>query len=55
MSHGAPAPLSHYAFLDVDTWYPEPSSVNYGMRISAIPIPAAAWLFGSGMLGLTLK
>jgi hypothetical protein len=26
----------------------------YGMEISQIPIPAAVWLFGSGLLGLAL-
>ena len=26
----------------------------YGIDISAVPVPAAAWLFGSGLIGLTL-
>ena len=27
---------------------------NYGIEISQIPVPAAVWLFGSGLLGLCL-
>jgi hypothetical protein len=26
--------------------------IDIGVRISAVPVPAAAWLFGSGLLGL---
>ena len=26
----------------------------YGIDISAVPVPAAVWLFGSGLIGLTL-
>ena len=26
----------------------------YGIDISAVPVPAAAWLFGSGLIGLTV-
>jgi hypothetical protein len=28
------------------------SRTNYGMTVTAVPIPAALWLFGSGLLGL---
>jgi hypothetical protein len=32
-----------------------PSNLGmYGMQISQIPIPAAMWLFGSGLLGLAI-
>lgn len=31
---------------------PAPDLVQYGLRISAVPVPAAVWLFGSAMIGL---
>jgi len=31
-----------------------PQLGNYGIEISQIPVPAAVWLFGSGLLGLYL-
>ena len=31
-----------------------PQLGNYGIEISQIPVPAAVWLFGSGLLGLCL-
>ncbi len=29
-----------------------PTSLGIGLRIQSVPVPAAAWLFGSGLLGL---
>jgi hypothetical protein len=52
---GAPNPLADYAVWlgsPQFQWFSQDSSVAYGMRIDAVPIPAAVWLFGSGLLGL---
>lgn len=49
---GAPNPLPDYAHWNGSLWISQDSSVAYGMRINAVPIPAAVWLFGSGLLGL---
>ncbi len=53
---GAPNPLATYAFLvaspfGTGAWKSHPG-MGLGMRISAVPIPATVWLFGSGLLGL---
>jgi hypothetical protein len=55
--NGAPNPLAGYAFHSNDPapgWENQDSSLAYGMRIDAVaaPLPAALWLFGSGLLGL---
>ena len=35
------------------TWSFSSANINdYSMTITAVPVPAAAWLFGSGLLGL---
>jgi len=46
-------PLLNEAFTSRDTgdWNGD-DGLDLGIRISAVPIPAAAWLFGSGLLGL---
>jgi hypothetical protein len=31
---------------------PTGSSASFGVQISAVPVPAAAWLFGTGLIGL---
>lgn len=49
---GAPNPLADYAIWNGSQWISQDSSRALGMRINAIPIPAAIWLFGSGLLGL---
>jgi hypothetical protein len=56
---GAPNPLSNYAFYyqGMPSWSALSSDYAFGIRIDAspvspIPIPAAFWLFGSGLLGL---
>ncbi|MDT8282598.1 MAG: VPLPA-CTERM sorting domain-containing protein, partial [Gammaproteobacteria bacterium] len=33
-------------------WAFDGSNITFGASVSAVPIPAAAWLFGSGLLGL---
>ena len=42
--------VSFFGFADMSA----PQLGNYGIEISQIPIPAAVWLFGSGLLGLCL-
>lgn len=53
---GAPHPLADYAFYAVDQsqWTHAGSTVAYGMRISAVPILPAVYLFASGLTGLTV-
>lgn len=55
--NGAPNPLAGYAFYFNNAepgWERQIASLAYGMRIDAVPVPvpAALWLFGSGLLGL---
>jgi hypothetical protein len=38
--------------LNVDLWASTPGDYIRVITVSAVPIPAAAWLFGSGLLGL---
>ena len=46
-------PLLNEAFTSVDTGdWNDDDGLDLGIRISAVPIPAAAWLFGTGLLGL---
>ena len=40
--------VSFIGFADTDV----PQLGQYGIEISQVPIPAAIWLFGSGLLGL---
>lgn len=58
---GSPLPITLLTMADNDSpageWYATDGSgpliVDYGpAEISAIPVPAAVWLFGSGLLGL---
>lgn len=42
--------VSFFGFADTSA----PQLGNYGIEITQIPIPAAVWLFGSGLLGLSL-
>ena len=43
--------VSFFGTADVST----PAQLGmYGIDISAIPVPAAVWLFGSGLIGLTV-
>lgn len=54
---GALNPLGTYAFHHPANggWVEDPSSdfaFQVGGTISAVPVPAAVWLFGSGLLGL---
>ena len=39
------ASINDYWILDLDT-------ADYSLSITAVPVPAAVWLFGSGLLGL---
>lgn len=54
---GALNPVGTYAFLfpDNGSWLEDPSSdfaFQVGGTVSAVPVPAAVWLFGSGLIGL---
>ena len=44
---------SYYLFVEFsgDIWYG--AQVPYTLTLSQVPVPASAWLFGSGLLGLT--
>jgi hypothetical protein len=46
--------LSHIDYVSTNvTWsFSAESATNYSMSITAVPVPAAIWLFGSGLLGL---
>ena len=50
----APYQLADYAASHPleNGWYSTDSSWALGMRISSVPAPATAWLFGTGLLGL---
>ena len=41
--------VSFYGFADAST---SSQLGQYGIDISQVPVPAAAWLFGSGLIGL---
>jgi hypothetical protein len=49
----ATTPLENYAFNEVlnGVWLEE-DTLGMGIRVSAIPVPTALWLFVSGLLGL---
>jgi len=52
---GIPNPLDKYAYFNTanGAWVvPGPIVEGFGMRVSAVPVPAAVWLFGSGLIGL---
>ena len=34
------------------TFFPDLISINANVNVSDVPVPAAAWLFGSGLIGL---
>ena len=40
--------VSFYGFADTSA----PQLGQYGIEISQVPVPAAVWLFGSGLIGL---
>ena len=51
--------VSFFGFADTHTpaqhghcFHPKTQLGMYGIDISAVPVPAAAWLFGSGLIGL---
>ena len=55
MPEEAPDPLSMYAVKpNSPDWVSSVSvlGLGLGMRISAVPVPAAVWLFGSGLIVL---
>lgn len=44
---------SWYEGTTFDQWSNQSfGSGHYGLEVSAVPVPAAAWLFGSGLIGL---
>ena len=48
---GAPTPLGGYAFFEqVNGLWLADNSADLGIRISVVPLPAAAWLFGSSLI-----
>ena len=54
MSQPVSSPLSDYAFTSVDNWINN-DGMDFGVQISgvaSVPVPAAAWLSGSALLGL---
>jgi hypothetical protein len=45
--------LSGNAGTTAATWsFSSQSALSYSMSIAAVPVPAAVWLFGSGLIGL---
>ena len=46
----APLPLANYAYND-GSGYAAATNYSFGVQISAVPVPAAVWLFGSAVLG----
>jgi hypothetical protein len=40
----------YYAFVAGGSF--EPTTVDIGVTVNSVPIPAAVWLFGSGVIGL---
>lgn len=46
--------LSGHGFDSTNvTWsFSAESATSYSMTVTAVPVPAAAWLFGSGLIGL---
>ena len=53
MPYPVTSPLSAYAYYPVydGTWF-DGGALDFGVRISTIPVPAAVWLFGSGLISL---
>lgn len=46
------APALGYAFSPNGRDYQSMSGISFGAQVSSVPVPAAAWLFGSGVVGL---
>jgi len=42
----------YYAFVAGGTVLPTGTTVDVGLEVSSVPVPAAVWLFGSGIVGL---
>jgi hypothetical protein len=38
---------------DIDDWASEIAFDNVQLTVSAVPVPAAVWLFGTALVGLT--
>jgi hypothetical protein len=51
---GAPHPLSHTAFNPGSGYQLTSQPLSFGVQVdgTTVPVPAAAWLLGSGLLGL---
>jgi hypothetical protein len=48
-----PSPLANYMFYTPETaWQTLPAVDDFGVRVSAVPLPPAAWLLASGLLAL---
>lgn len=52
--HSVTANRNTSAVQDVfsQKWMLEGNSLNFGSNVSAVPLPAAAWMFGAGLMGL---
>ena len=48
---GGNSPVDGRFYID-DIYLEDTDDINLNNPVSAVPIPAAAWLFGSGLLGL---
>jgi hypothetical protein len=46
------APASQFAFAGSNARYSTTGAPAVGIQVSAVPLPAAVWLLGSGLLGL---
>ena len=44
--------LSRFTIVGYGYGLPEGNTIFGGVQVSTVPIPAAAWLFGSGLIGL---
>lgn len=46
------APAGQFAFAGTNARFATAGAPAIGLQVSAVPLPAAVWLFGSGLLGL---
>ena len=46
------APEAGSLYLGINEWFAENNSGAFQVTIEPVPVPAAVWLFGSGLIGL---
>lgn len=51
---GGTAPATAFAYAGTNHQYSTLNGVPVGLEVSAVPLPAAVWLLGSGLMGLGL-